>query len=289
MLKNTQGQTLQKCARCHSVKLQEEFFSINVKGDYNKSCDKCLTSARNHNKKYRDRPEYKEKARQYRQNYFNKPGNREKEKNQKKEYRNRPEVKERSSQYHKQWYQDNKDKITEQERKYRKNNREKITARKKEYRNRPENKERLTQYYKQWAKQYRQDKRNYCEHETLKQTCKICSPLGHLKSLVARRIHQALNSINKTKDNGTIEYLGCDIDTFKNWIERQFTSEMTWDNMGDVWQIDHYVPVLYKMNGQSPRECDVIRRLHYMNTQPMLSWQNVSKGNRYIGRYKPDF
>lgn len=35
-------------------------------------------------------------------------------------------------------------------------------------------------------------------------------------------------------------------------------------------------------------EEDVIERLHYTNTQPMWDWQNLEKGNRYIGPCDPD-
>jgi hypothetical protein len=31
---------------------------------------------------------------------------------------------------------------------------------------------------------------------------------------------------------------------------------------------------------------DTVNRLHYTNTQPMWAWQNQSKGNNYIGKYK---
>ena len=262
MLKNTQGQTLQKCSRCHSVKLQERFFSINVKGDYKKSCDKCLDRHNTEQKRYSKRNKDKIRERQ-------------------RKYYNNPETQEKIKQYN----EVNKVKIRERHKKYNEKNKEYLKKQKKEYKARPEVKDRI----KQWTKQYSQDKRNHCEHNCRKGRCKICSPLGHLKDLASHRVHSALNSINKKKDNRTIEYLGCNINTFKNWIERQFTSEMNWDNIGDVWQIDHYVPVLYKMNKKSPRESDVIRRLHYMNTQPMLNYQNMSKGNRYIGGYKPDF
>ena len=248
-LVNDKGEPLRKCSACKCVKLLNQFFSVNVKGDYKKTCDKCLERHRAKNKKHYENN--KEKIKQRKKAYY------ENNKDQKKEYG-------------KQYYENNKD----QRKQYGK-----------QYYNKLGIKERKCQY----QKQYITDKRHYCEHLHSKHTCKICSPLTHLKATVAGRVYQALKSIKKNKDNRTLEYLNCDINTFKNWIERQFTSEMNWDNIGTVWQIDHIVPILYKINGQSPRECDVIRRLHYMNTQPMLSWQNMSKGNRYIGGYKPDF
>jgi hypothetical protein len=55
---------------------------------------------------------------------------------------------------------------------------------------------------------------------------------------------------------------------------------MTWENYGDVWEIDHIVPLKY----QDPTLEQVIERLHYTNTQPLWASENASKGNRFISR-----
>lgn len=54
---------------------------------------------------------------------------------------------------------------------------------------------------------------------------------------------------------------------------------MTWENYGKIWHIDHIVPINYK----NPTLDEVIKRLHYLNTQPLWASENISKGNRYIG------
>jgi hypothetical protein len=86
------------------------------------------------------------------------------------------------------------------------------------------------------------------------------------------------HGLKANKSKHSIEYLGCPIDEFKQHIEKQFKEGMTWDNHGE-WHIDHIVPLKYN----NPTIEEVIERLHYTNTQPLLASENMSKGNRFIG------
>jgi 5-methylcytosine-specific restriction endonuclease McrA len=88
--------------------------------------------------------------------------------------------------------------------------------------------------------------------------------------------------MKSNKDKGTLEYLGCDIESFKLHISEQFEQGMSWDNYGD-WEIDHIVPIKYK----NPTIEEVAERLHYTNTQPMWKSENLAKGNRFIGKLDP--
>ena len=53
-----------------------------------------------------------------------------------------------------------------------------------------------------------------------------------IKNTRCRNYH-ALNG--KTKSSSTLDILGIDIETYKKWIEFQFTPEMNWSNI----EIDH--------------------------------------------------
>jgi hypothetical protein len=59
---------------------------------------------------------------------------------------------------------------------------------------------------------------------------------------------------------------------------------MSLDNYGEVWQIDHIIPIKYKQDGKEPSLEDTIKRLHWSNTQPLFTEENLSKGNRFIGK-----
>ena len=118
-----------------------------------------------------------------------------------------------------------------------------------------------------------------CEHKRERSKCKECDPNGHLAHIVRNSVSYALK---KDKDLSSQEYLGCNIDTFREHIEAQFEEGMTWDNHGE-WHIDHIVPIKYKENGEVPSLEEVVERLHYTNTQPLWGSENMSKGNRFVG------
>ena len=73
------------------------------------------------------------------------------------------------------------------------------------------------------------------------------------------------------------EYLGCNIETFKKHNEQQFTEAMSWEDHGE-WHIDHKIP----LKNNKPSLEEVAQRLHYTNTQPMWTSENISKSCRYI-------
>ncbi len=115
-----------------------------------------------------------------------------------------------------------------------------------------------------------------CEHNKHKSTCKECDSNGYLRHIISGRVKNALKS---NKSNKSIEYLGCDITSYKLYIEKQFTHGMTWGNQGE-WEIDHILPI----NFNKPTIKQVMERLHYTNTQPMWRKDNMEKGNRWVGK-----
>lgn len=271
-------QELRKCSTCSSTKLLETYFSKNVKGQYYKTCDKCRVRMKENKAK---RAEYNKKY-----NIENK----ERLVEQKKKYYDNN--KEKILEDVKIYYDNNKDKVADYKKIYRAENKEKIAKHKKKYRE--ENKEEIAEKEKKYReenkdkvadrqKKYRVDKRHHCDHNVSKQQCKICCPNGHLKHAVSRRVWDALK---KNKYKKSLEYLGCDIPTFKEHIEKTFKEGMTWDNHGygsNCWNIDHIIPVLYKQDNIEPSIEEVGKRLHYSNTQAMWATENISKGCRFIG------
>ena len=71
-----------------------------------------------------------------------------------------------------------------------------------------------------------------------------------------------------TKTDRTIEFLGCSSKEWVVYLEKQFNSNMNWENYGTYWEVDHIVPL---SKGGS---------FHYTNTQPLSVTENRSKGNR---------
>ena len=60
--------------------------------------------------------------------------------------------------------------------------------------------------------------------------CKFCNTTGYLKNTLK---HRAYRELKRTPaDDELFELLGCDIETYKNYIEAQFDGEMSWGTHG---------------------------------------------------------
>jgi len=75
----------------------------------------------------------------------------------------------------------------------------------------------------------------------------------------------------------SFSYLGCTVQFFTEYLQTQFTSEMTWDNCGTYWHIDHIVPVSIA-DHTSEDELHVI--WNYENLQPLEASANIRKSNK---------
>jgi hypothetical protein len=83
--------------------------------------------------------------------------------------------------------------------------------------------------------------------------------------------------LNQGKFNTSLELLGCNINTWITHLESQFKSDMTWNNWGDKWQIDHIIPIsLFDLTKKDQQQ----KAFHYKNTQPLYTIENQKKGNR---------
>jgi hypothetical protein len=115
--------------------------------------------------------------------------------------------------------------------------------------------------------------------------CKEHNPKLYYSMLVRSRMGKIWGRHKFSKSKKTFELIGCDMDTLRSHIEKQFTDGMTWDNHGlsggneRTWQFDHRTPLLHG----DPDQAEMERRMHFTNIQPMWANDNQSKGNRFIG------
>lgn len=73
------------------------------------------------------------------------------------------------------------------------------------------------------------------------------------------------------------KYLNCDSETLRHWIQFQFSKDMTFDNYGDIWTIDHVMPInLLLRKIISKDNC-----FHWLNLQPVLKKENLKK-NKHV-------
>ena len=100
-----------------------------------------------------------------------------------------------------------------------------------------------------------------------------------LKICMQGQLFRFLKRLRKPKDKRTQELLGYTIEKLEKRLESTFEDGMTWNNQGE-WHIDHIVPAT-KFNENQIKECFALS-----NLQAMWGPENISKGNRYSGKFK---
>jgi len=170
------------------------------------------------------------------------------------------ENKEKVAAYNREYRQENKEEIAARERKYRQNNKEEIATRERKYRQ--ENKEKIHKYYK---KRYHSDP----EYNLI---CRLRTRMN----IVVKRA-----GLDK-KCASTSELLGISTQGLKEWLEAQFTEDMTWENRSD-WHVDHIIPCdAFDMTvEENQRIC-----FWYKNLQPLWAEENLKKSNTYTEEEK---
>ena len=200
------------------------------------------------------------------------------------------------NQYMRDWYQNNKDKVKEDGKKYREKNRDKTNARAKKYREenkeklneghkkyREKNKEKLSEYHKEYFQQNKekQAKDNKYRYHN--------DPNYKLRLLVAGHIRYALKKGNKAGQS-ILPYVDWNsYEELKEHLESQFEPWMTWENHGAYhptekrWQIDHIIPQSVLLEGVTSMDDPKFRECWALeNLRPLEARENLSKGSKIL-------
>jgi hypothetical protein len=155
---------------------------------------------------------------------------------------------------HKKWLTNNKEYVQLYNKKYNTENKQKKQDSINKWWNNNPN------YHKEWKKEKYKTDINF-----------------RIKSNLRARFHHAV--INQFKIESVIELLGCDIPSFKQYLESKFKPEMNWDNHGDVWEIDHIKPCssFDLTDIEQQKEC-----FHYINLQPLFKTSGIAEEFNYI-------
>jgi hypothetical protein len=91
------------------------------------------------------------------------------------------------------------------------------------------------------------------------------------------------NPTHKVQDNISrsirkkIKNFHPDVSRIKEHLENQFTNELTWDNYGTVWHVEHIVPQsLYDFSNKE----DINRCWNERNLRPLKAIDNLRKNNK---------
>jgi hypothetical protein len=124
------------------------------------------------------------------------------------------------------------------------------------------------------------NRRYYAKHPEKsreKNRRKRATPEGRLEDLCRSRILKFTKGIDRSEH--TRELIGCSWGFLRNHLEASFELGWTWENHGDVWHVDHVVPLSWFRGLLSDPEWQRVA-FHWSNLQPLSAEENMKKGNR---------
>jgi len=210
--------------------------------------------------------EHKEEKKQWRQEH-------KKEKNQYNKQYNQ-EHKEEKKQYNKQWRQDHKEEKKQYNKQWRQDHREQTKQYNQEHR------EQTKQYNKQYNQDHKEEKKQY-NKQWSKNRYQI-DIMYRLNRIIRSAIKQSLKKNSLSKNHRPWETLvGFTIQELKLHLEKQFDSNMNWNNHGTYWHLDHIIP-LSSLKFSSVNDENFKFLWCLTNLQPLFGPENISKSNKFI-------
>jgi hypothetical protein len=236
------------CGKCQEEKKTEEFYKDLDKSDG--LCSSCKLCKNKQNKEYRSRPEFKEerKIRESDPKYSNQKKEWGKKKYQTEEYKEKNRERCKNSEY----------------------------------------KEKRKQYLKEYktSNMYIETRKKYKESGKLREAQRKSrekrqkDPKRRLDHSIGTAIWKALKSDKAGRSWETI--LGYTLNELIVHLEKQFTEEMTWENYGSYWHIDHIKPRSW-FTYQSPEDSDFKECWSLTNLKPLSAEENRLKSNKFEG------
>jgi len=254
---------MKKCSKCEIEKETTDFYKKKTcKDGFRSECKECT-------KLYLDKN--KDKIKEYRSSY-NK-SERYKELSKIRYIINREENLERVKEYREK----NKETLSIKKKLYYEKNKEGILVKRKEYYESITSDEEVRKILREKSKintkNYRDRNKEFLSQKIKDK--KKNDPLFRLSDSIRTLIWISINKMGYKKNSKTNNILGCSFEDFKSYIESQFNDDMSWDNYGE-WHLDHKTPISW-----AETEEEIYELNHYTNFQPLWSFDNLSKGNRY--------
>jgi len=102
------------------------------------------------------------------------------------------------------------------------------------------------------------------------------NPTVRVLDNLRRRVNMVLHG--KSKSGRTLQLLGCEVLELKSWLSGWFEPEMTFENYGRIWHIDHNRPCTSfdLSKAEEQRRC-----FHYLNLRPLFAKDNLIKGAKF--------
>jgi len=126
----------------------------------------------------------------------------------------------------------------------------------------PKNKDRIREEYREYFKIYKRERRK--------------DPIFRLKENMRNYFYQSFIKNRNAKRDSILSYIGCSFDDLKIYLENSFDKNMSWENYGSYWEIDHKDPIF----NFSTSEEDLHKCWNYRNLQPLTISENRIKHNK---------
>jgi len=127
------------------------------------------------------------------------------------------------------------------------------------------NREKMSELQHKW---YEENKKEICEKikSRIKEDPQFALVNSH-RSGIRQLIHNGKSS----------KHVNCNGERLRDWLSFQFSTDMTFENYSEHWNVDHVVPVHKFLSG----EVESTFVLHWLNISPVLKQHNLKK-NKYI-------
>jgi len=170
--------------------------------------------------------------------------------------------------YNKQRYESDKEIILNKVKEYHKNHKKEIQ-----------------EYTKNW---FQENKEHINEYNRNKYKTDL---IFKLKLTLRNTLKNKIKAKGIRKYKSSTKLIGCSIEKLKLHLESQFLPEMTWENHGIIWEIDHIKPCASfdLTNLEQQKEC-----FNYTNLQPLFKTTAIAEsfgykdqiGNRNKNKYE---
>ncbi len=163
------------------------------------------------------------------------------------------------------YYKANKNALLSKNKEYRITNSEAINKQRKQYREQ----EHVKIHIKEMSKAYLPIRKQKIKE------LRITDISFRISESLRSKFHKYL----KNQKTSLMNYLGCDLDFFREWLTFRFNDKMNWDNYGTVWHIDHVLPI-NQFNLQNTSDIQIC--YHWTNMQPLIKFDNQSKSDKIL-------
>lgn len=130
-----------------------------------------------------------------------------------------------------------------------------------------ENKEQMSKLLHNWYDKNRKE-------ITAKMSERYKTDEIYRKTIDHRNMLRKMIKVNK---NTKSKHVNCDSSRLHSWLEFQFSDDMSFDNYGTYWVVDHVIPIHKYLRGEYSEEIV----LNWLNICPVLKHKNLIK-NKYI-------